>query len=146
MQQAARLDGLGFDLLSSFEDGFGHAAVDVDGGEVTQALVVAVVIVVLDEGRHGFLERPGQVVVLEQDAVLEGLVPAFDLALGLWMPGSATDVTCTTHGAIEPFIDCQNSAPDRPADRASEPKAISRQFFACTRAEPMRSSQTWAAR
>jgi hypothetical protein len=34
----------------------------------------------------------------------------------------------------------------KPADRASEPKAISRQFFACTRAEPMRSSQTCAAR
>jgi len=84
--------GLGFDLLSSFEDGFGLAEVDVRGGEVAQALVIAVVIVVLDEGRHGFLKCPGQVIVLEQDAVLQGLVPAFDLALGLRMPGSAANV------------------------------------------------------
>src|SRR5690606_17271860 len=90
--QAAFRDGLGFDLLSSFENGFGLAEVDVRGGEVSQALVVAVVVVVLDEGRHGFLERSGQVVVLQEDAVLQGLVPAFDLALGLRMPGSATDV------------------------------------------------------
>ena len=26
-----------------------------------------------------------------------------------------------------------------------QPKAMKRQFLACTRAEPMRSSQTWAA-
>ncbi len=41
--------------------------------------------------------------------------------------------------------DCQITAPARPAITASSPSAISRQFFACTRAEPMRSSQAWAA-
>ena len=43
MQQAALLNGLGFDLLSSFEDGFSLAEVDIGGGEIAQALVIAVV-------------------------------------------------------------------------------------------------------
>ena len=37
MQQAALLDGPGFDLLSSFEDGFGPSEVDIGGGEVAHA-------------------------------------------------------------------------------------------------------------
>ena len=49
-------------------------------------------IVVFDEGRHGVFERPGQVVVLQEDAVLQGLVPALDFSLGLGMPGSASDM------------------------------------------------------
>ena len=35
MQQAALLECPGFDLLSSFEDGFGPAEVDVGGSEVS---------------------------------------------------------------------------------------------------------------
>jgi hypothetical protein len=54
--------------------------------------------------------------------------------------------TCTTQGTIVPRADCQTSAAAKPADRISEPKAMSRQFLACTRAAPMRSSQTCAAR
>ena len=34
----------------------------------------------------------GQIVVLEQDAVLQRLVPSLDLALGLRMMGRATNV------------------------------------------------------
>jgi hypothetical protein len=40
---------------------------------------------VLDEGLDLGLEVAGQEVVFQQDAVLEGLVPALDLALGLRM-------------------------------------------------------------
>ena len=47
--------------------------------------MVAGVIVVLDEGADLGLEIAGQVVVFEQDAVLERLVPALDLALRLGM-------------------------------------------------------------
>ena len=54
--------------------------------------------------------------------------------------------TCTTHGTTEPLSDCQTKAAESPADKANDPKANRRQFFACTRAEPMRSSQTCAAR
>lgn len=44
-----------------------------------------------------------------------------------------------------PAWDCQTSAEAKPAERISEPKAMSRQFRACTRAEPMRSSHACAA-
>ena len=56
------------------------------------ALVVAQVVVVLDEGVDLGLEIAGQIVVLQQDAVLERLVPALDLALGLGMEGSTADM------------------------------------------------------
>ena len=49
-------------------------------------------IVVLDEGLDLPFEIAGQVVVLEQDAVLERLMPALDLALGLGMVGRAADM------------------------------------------------------
>jgi hypothetical protein len=45
-------------------------------------------------------------------------------------------------------MDCaerQTRPPAISSASARQPKAISRQFFACTRAEPMRSSHTWAA-
>lgn len=38
MQQAALLDGLGFDLLSLSEDGFGPSELDVGGCEITHRL------------------------------------------------------------------------------------------------------------
>ncbi len=50
MQQAALVDGPGLDFLSLSEDGFGPAEVDVDGCEIAQALIIAVVIILLDEG------------------------------------------------------------------------------------------------
>ena len=40
-----------------------------------------------DEGADLPFEISGQVVVVEQDAVLQGLVPALDLSLGLGMIG-----------------------------------------------------------
>ena len=79
MQQAALLDGAGFDFLSSFEDDFGSAELDLGEGEVSEALVVALVVVVLDEAGDGLLQRAGQVVVLKQNPVLQRLVPAFVL-------------------------------------------------------------------
>jgi hypothetical protein len=83
MQQAAVLDGLAFDVGSGAQDGGAAAEVDVGGGEILQALVRAVVVVVLGEGCDLRLEVAGQVVVLEQDPVFQGLVSALDLALGL---------------------------------------------------------------
>jgi len=60
---------------------------DVGGGEIAEALVIAPMIVVGDEGIDLGLEVAGQVVVLEQNAVLQRLVPALDLTLGC--PASA---------------------------------------------------------
>ncbi len=83
MAQAAVSDGQFLDLVPCLEDGCAPAEVDVGGGEVGQALVVAMVVVVVDEGGDGSLELAGEEVVLQQDPVLQGLVPALDLALGL---------------------------------------------------------------
>src|SRR5215204_5543923 len=66
--------------------------VDVGRGEVAQALVAALVVVVGDEGLDARLQVAGQVVVLQQDAVLERLVPALDLPLRLRMARRAADV------------------------------------------------------
>ena len=47
--------------------------------------MVALVVVVIDEGFDLRFEITGQEVVFEQDAVFQGLMPSFDLALGLGM-------------------------------------------------------------
>ena len=49
-------------------------------------------VVVVDELADGGLDRPGQVVVLEQDPVLRRVMPPLDLALGLRVTGHASDV------------------------------------------------------
>ena len=90
--QAAIGDGLSLDAFAVEQDGLAAAEVDIGRGQVAQALMVAVMVVVGDEGLDLGLERAGQVVVLEQDAVLQGLVPALDLALGLRMAGRAADM------------------------------------------------------
>ena len=92
-----------FDPFSFQQDGLAASEVDVGRRQVAQALVVAPVIVVLDEALDLGFEIAGQVVVLEQDAVLERLVPALDLALGLRMVGRAADVrSCRGPRAIRP--------------------------------------------
>jgi len=58
--------------------------------------MVTPVIVVLDEARDLGFEITGQVVVLEQNAVLERLVPALDLALGLRMAQGAANMRDAT--------------------------------------------------
>ena len=90
--QAPMFDGLSLDPFTLFDDGWCPAEVDVGGCHVAQALVVAVVVIVLDERLDLGLEVAGQEVVFEQDAVFQGLVPALDLALGLGMHRSAAHV------------------------------------------------------
>ena len=83
--QAPMFDGLAFDLLPFDQDGVAAPEVDVGGCEVAEALVVAPMIVMGDEGIDLGFEVAGQIVVFQQDPVLEGLVPTLDLALGLGM-------------------------------------------------------------
>ena len=85
MLQAPMFDGLPFDPFTLFDDGFSPSEVGIGGRHVAEALVVALVVVMLDERRDLSLKVAGQVVVFQQDAVLHGLVPALDLALGLGM-------------------------------------------------------------
>ena len=86
------LDGLSFDPFALLDDDCGPAEVGVGGRYVVQALVVALVIVMLDERFDLLLEIAGQEVVFQQDAVFQGLVPALDLALRLRVERRAANV------------------------------------------------------
>ena len=96
MQQASSGDGLSFDPFTLDEDGLAASKVDVGWRQV-----LAQVIVVGDEGADLGFEVAGQVVILEQDAVLERLMPALDLALGHRMIRRTTDMLHLL--AVEPF-------------------------------------------
>src|SRR5688572_18965217 len=99
--QAPELDCLSFDPFSLFDDSRGPAEVGVGRGYVAKALVVASVIVMLDEGFDLAFEIARQEVVLQQDAVLERLMPALDLALGLRVKRSAADMAHAV--GVDPF-------------------------------------------
>ncbi len=64
MLQAPVLYGLPFDPFSFQQDGLSPTEVGVGGRDVVQALVIALVIVVLDEGLDLSLEVARQIVVL----------------------------------------------------------------------------------
>jgi hypothetical protein len=82
-------DGLSLDPLSFCEDAGAAPEVDVGWGEIVDALVVTAAVVVVDESGYLGFEIARKEVVFQQDAVLEGLVPTLDLALGHWMIGRA---------------------------------------------------------
>ena len=92
MKQAPTLDCVSFDPFSSFDDGGGSTEVGIGRCDVVEALMVALVVVVLDERLDLGLKVTRQEVIFEQHTVLQGLVPAFDLALCLWMEGCASHV------------------------------------------------------
>jgi len=71
--QAPMLDGLSFDPFALSDDGCGPSEVGVGRRHVVQALMVALMVVVLDEGLDLDLEVAGQEVVLQQNTVLQGL-------------------------------------------------------------------------
>ena len=66
--QASMFDGLAFDPFALFDDGIGRTEVGVGRCDVIEALVVAAMVVVLDEGPDLSLQIAGQEVVLQQDA------------------------------------------------------------------------------
>ena len=78
MLQAAFLDCQFLDFLPFSDDGFVTPKVDVGGCDVVNALVIALMIVVIDEGFDLGFEIAGQEVILKQDAVFERLVPALN--------------------------------------------------------------------
>ena len=92
MLQATVCDCLALDPFAFEEDGLGAPEVDVSRGKIVEALVIAGMVVMLDEIRDLAFEIAGQVVVLKQDAVLERLMPALDFALGLRMVGRSADM------------------------------------------------------
>ena len=82
MLQGPVFDGLSFDPFCLQQDGLAASEVDVGGSEIVEALI-ATMVVALDEGGYLPFEIIRQEVVLEQDAVLQRLMPALDFALGL---------------------------------------------------------------
>ena len=91
MLQASVCDSCSLDALSLDEDCLGPAEVDVGRGQIVDALMIADVVVVFDEGVNLPFEIAGQIVVVEQNAVLQGLVPTLDLSLSLGM------IRCPAH-------------------------------------------------
>src|SRR4029079_2730601 len=85
MLQATVCNSGPLDALAFCEDCLSSPEVDIGRSEVVEALVIADVVIVRDEGVDLPFEITGQIVVVEQDAVLEGLVPALDLSLSLGM-------------------------------------------------------------
>ncbi len=92
MLQASGFDGVAFDPFSFQQDGLTAPEVDVSRCQVADALVVAEMVVVVDEVADLLLKVTGTVIVLEQDAVLERLVPALDLGLRLGMQRRSADM------------------------------------------------------
>ena len=77
MMQASRFECPPFDPFALLQDGFVATKVDVCGCDVVDALAIALVIVVVDEGFDLSFEVTRQEVVFQQDAALQGLMPAF---------------------------------------------------------------------
>ena len=59
MLQTTICDGLAFDPFAFEEDGLGPPEVDVSRSEIAEALVIASMVVVLDEGRDLAFEIAG---------------------------------------------------------------------------------------
>ena len=101
VQQGAICNCLSFDPFPFDQNGLAPPEIDVGGRQIADALVIAQVIVASDRGLNLSFEIGRQVIVLEQDVVLELLMPALDLALGHRMIRRVTDVFHIL--AIEPF-------------------------------------------
>ena len=67
MQAASLFDGFSFDGFPPFEYGRCSTEVDVSGRQVVQTLVVAAVVVVLDELADTLFKLSWQIVVFQQD-------------------------------------------------------------------------------
>jgi len=93
MLQASILDCVAFDPFSFQQDCLTAPEVHVGRRQIAQALVIAPVILVIDKPADAGLKITRQVVVFQEDAILECLMPAFDLALCLRMVGRAANVS-----------------------------------------------------
>ena len=60
--------------------------------DIAQALTVSAVIVMPDEGANLAFEVAGQVIAFEQDVIFQGLMPAFNFALSLWVARCSLDM------------------------------------------------------
>ena len=80
MLQASCFNSLSFDPFSLQQNGLAASEIDVGGGKIARALVVAPKTAGGDGGFNLGLDAAWQLVVFWRDRVLEDLVPALDLA------------------------------------------------------------------
>lgn len=92
MLQASILDCDAFDPFSFAQDFLTRVRNRRLRGEIVQALVIAAMIVMIDEGGDLRFQVSGQIIVFEQDAVFERLMPALDLTPCLRMTRRAANV------------------------------------------------------
>jgi hypothetical protein len=92
MLQASILDCRSFDPIAIDQDFLTASKVDVGWCQIAQALMIAPVIVMLDEPFDVGFEISGQIIVFQQNAILECLMPALDFALRLRMTRGAARV------------------------------------------------------
>ncbi len=78
--QAAFVECQFLDFLPFSENGFSPVEVDVGWCHIVPALVVAVIVVVFDKCFDLPLQIAGQKIMLQQNPVLHGLMPALYLA------------------------------------------------------------------
>ncbi len=95
-------------FFALFQSDFSASEVDIGRGEVLHAIVIASMVVMLDEGISLLPEITRQVVVIQRDAVLGGLMPSLALAVGLNVIRCALDMV---HFLIFlPVTQCAHSA------------------------------------
>ena len=99
--QASRFERLLFDPFPLFQNGFVTPEADICGCDVAQALVVALVVVVIDKGFDLGFEIAGQELVFQQDAVLQSLMPPVNFSLSLGMIWRTARMLHTS--ALRPF-------------------------------------------
>ena len=92
MVQAAVLDREFLDPFSPFDDGCGATKIGVGRRDFAQAFMIALVVVMLDEGPDLGLKVAGHIVVFQQHAILQRLVTSFDLSLGLRVERRTADM------------------------------------------------------
>ena len=92
MLQAALPDCHFLDLFPFSDDGLAPPEIDVGGCDVVQALMVAFVVIVIDEGPDLALEITGQIVIFQQNPILHRLMPALDFPLGLRMERGSSNM------------------------------------------------------
>ena len=99
--QAPGFECLAFDPFSLQQNGLPTSEVDVGRCEVVQALVITLMVVMIDERLNLGFKVAWEEVVVQQDAVLQSLMPTLDLALCLRMIGCAADMVHVL--VLQPF-------------------------------------------
>jgi hypothetical protein len=101
MLQTALLDYQFLGLLSFPDDGFVAREVDVGGSDVSDALVISLVAVVIDESPDLAFEVAGQIAAFHQNPVLHGSMPTLNLALDLRVPNPKPMITNSADSRYE---------------------------------------------